>query len=193
LRFDDAGNVVVGDFHGDLSFTQRGITFDTVTYEAPHSIGELQGYVRGSAVSAKLHFRPRPNSGAIEWGFVLRGDVRKPKIALALPSVLRAWTPCEDSSNCPLVGGAPRSEPDEGELTEAEIAKEARVAAAAVAKEARVDARDARKTDRQDTREDNQADRQDVRDDHAADRQDARDVREADQATRQEQRDAAND
>lgn len=193
LSVEDAGDVITGDFHGDLSFTQRGITFDTVTYEAPHSIGELQGYVRGSAVSAKLHFRPRPNSGAIEWGFVLRGDVRKPKIALALPSVLRAWTPCEDSSNCPLVGGAPRSEPEDDAATEAELARAAKIAAAAVAKEARVDARDARQEDRQATRDDNQADRQDVRDEHAADRQDARDVREAEQTTRQEQRDAAND
>lgn len=129
LRFDDEGNVVVGDFHGDLSFTQRGINFDTITYEAPHSTGELKGYVHGTAVSAKLHFLPLPHSGAIEWGLVLRGDIRKPKIALALPAVLRAWTPCEDADDCPLVGGAPRGEVESEERMAAELAKAARAAA----------------------------------------------------------------
>jgi hypothetical protein len=133
LHFDDDGNVIVGDFHGDVSFTQRGVSFDTITYEAPNSVGELRGYVHSNGMSAKLHFTPRAGHGAIEWGFILRGDVRKPKVALATPASLRAWTPCEDPTNCGLRGGD--VPPDRAEAraeadAEAELARDARRGAA---------------------------------------------------------------
>lgn len=141
LRYDDAGNVVVGDMHGGISFDQRGVSFDSVSYEAPHSTGELRGYVHGEGISAKLHFHPRPHSGAIEWGLVMRGATRKPKVALALPATLRAWTPCDDPLDCPLGGGAPKGsdakDPDDA------------AAAAALARDGRVEARAARKADRE--------------------------------------------
>lgn len=151
LVFDEAGDIIIGDLHGKISFTQRGVSFDTVIYEAPHSVGELRGYVRGSQVSAKLHFRPRPRSGAVEWGFVLRGDVGKPKIALALPSVLRAWTPCDDPANCPLGGGAPKAEPD------AAAAKVTRASAADERQQERTEARDARRAERSEQHDAKQA------------------------------------
>lgn len=157
LSFDADGNVVVGDFHGGVSFTQRGVSFDTVTYEAPHSLGELRGYVQAKGLSAKLHFTPRPGSGAIEWGFVLRGDMRKPKVALALPSVLRRWTPCEDPQNCALVGGASTVEDpaeEDAEATAAALAREARKEGAQERRDDRIEAREERQEDRQERQED---------------------------------------
>jgi hypothetical protein len=141
LRYDEAGNVVVGDLHGGISFDQRGVSFDTVSYEAPHSTGELRGYVHGEGISAKLHFLPRPHSGAIEWGLIMRGATRKPKVGLALPVTLRAWTPCEDPLDCPLGGGAPKG----GDARDPDDA----AAAAALARDGRVEARAQRRADRE--------------------------------------------
>lgn len=160
LHFDEAQNVVVGDFHGGVSFTQRGVSFDTLTYETTHSVGELRGYVRSSGMSAKLHFTPRKGSGAIEWGFILRGDLRKPKVALAVPAVLRAWTPCEDPTNCALRGGATTADDDEDaddEKVAAALEREARSEAAEARREARRSGRSERRSVRAEARTDRQA------------------------------------
>ena len=144
LHFDDDGNIVVGDFHGDVSFTEKGVTFGEMIYEAPHSVGELHGYVRSTGISAMLHFTPRPGSLAIAWGLILRGDLRKPKVALALPAVLNRWTPCSDPHNCGLSGGPTPAEEeaaDEEEAALADLEREARAAAAS-------DRRDERKAAR---------------------------------------------
>ncbi|MCB9663953.1 MAG: hypothetical protein H6732_07555 [Alphaproteobacteria bacterium] len=106
LHHDAERHVIVGDLHGGVSFTERGVSFDSLTYEAPHSVAELRGYVRSRGVSAKLHFHPREGSAAIEWGFVLHGPLRRPKVALAVPAALRKWTPCEDPLHCAVAGGA---------------------------------------------------------------------------------------
>lgn len=152
LTFNLAGDVIIGDFHGDVSFTQLGVAFDTVTYEAAHSIGELRGYARSNGLSAKLHFRPRERSGAIEWGFVIRGTIRKPKVALALPAVLRAWTPCEDSSDCALVGGKSKTNAREDAEEERVADALARESDATRARATREAARGARRGARADDR-----------------------------------------
>ncbi len=151
LRFDKDQNVIVGDFHGDVSFTQRGVSFDTITYEAPNSVGELRGYVRSTGISAKLHFKPRAGRGAIEWGFILRGDVRKPKVALATPAALRAWTPCEDPTNCGLRGGDAPPDPEDARAeadAEAALDRDARREAAHARKDARKNAAQKRRAGR---------------------------------------------
>jgi len=161
LKYDDDGNVVVGDLEGGISFTERGVSFDTVSYEAPNSTGELRGYVHGEGISAKLHFHPRPGSGAIEWGLVMRGSTRKPKVALAVPFVLRAWTPCEDPLDCSLVGGSSKADRDDraDDAAAAALAREGR----SVARAERRDAQQAERAAAQHQREKDKAEKKEDR------------------------------
>lgn len=103
----DGRTILFGDLDGRVSFTERGVDFDHVVYEAPHSDATIAGYVHSRGLSAKMHFDPRPGEGAVEWGIILRGELDKPKVALAVPAVLRSWEPCHDPLDCPLKGGAP--------------------------------------------------------------------------------------
>ncbi len=156
LTFDAEGNVIVGDIHGGVSFDAKGVSLDSLTYDAKHSVGELRGYVRSDGISAKLHFRPRPNSGAIEWGFILRGAVQKPKVALALPAVLRDWKPCTDPNDCAISGGPTTAEAEPEAADEAavrELEQEAAKAATAAKRDDRRSARETRREDAQDARE----------------------------------------
>lgn len=112
LRVTDR-TIQFGELVGEVSYTQAGVTFDEVTYDAPHSVAEVAGYVRGDGLSAMMHFRPKPHSGAIGWGFVVHGALRHPKVTLASAPLLNHWSPCDDPLDCGVRGG--RAKDSEGD------------------------------------------------------------------------------
>jgi hypothetical protein len=82
----------LGVLSGHLVLSDGVITLTGGRYQADRSAGQVDGRVDRTSLRARVRFSPEPGASGVPWGILLTGSPQHPKVQLADPEVLEAWS-----------------------------------------------------------------------------------------------------